>query len=268
VFRATSAVFWEWCGGSRLFFWRWPIESRLWAWDGHPVYFDEPFPANRKHQPAEPDPEIRAKVAGKLAKFVDRCYIVPSHVESLISYFSVPKGDSDVGLVFDGTKSGLNATICAPSFHLPTIDSLTHMLAPGSWQGDIDVGGQFYNFMLDPRIQPFCSLDVTPYLGNGSLLPWMVWERYVMGLRSSPHGCVKMQSLAEEIVRGDMALPANCFSFDQVHLNLPGDPAYNPCIAKVCKFNSISGLSAGDMATYVDDIQTMGASLHLARRLP
>jgi hypothetical protein len=72
-----------------------------------------------------------------------------------------------------------------------------------------------------------------------------------------------MQSLAEEIVRGDMALPANCFSFDQVHLNLPGDPAYNPCIAKVRKFNSTSGLTAGDMATYVDDIWTIGASFDL-----
>jgi len=258
--RVTQADFWEWSGGSRLFFWRWPDESRLWARDGHPVYFSEPLPNYRQKQSVEPALDVRAKVTTKLKKFIDRGYVIPRRVQSLISYFTVPKGDSDVRLVFDGTKSGLNSALWAPSFHLPTIDSILPMLEPGFWQGDIDVGEQFYNYMLDPRIQPFCGLDVNPYVGmeDGCYIPWMVWARCVMGLRSSLHGCIKMQSLAEEVVRGDMSLPHNPFHFYQVLLNLPGDPNYNPCRSRVTKFNSRTGMAAGDMSTHVDDSRIVG----------
>jgi len=84
-------------------------------------------------------------------------------VTSLISYFSVPKGDSDIRLVLDGTKSGLNSALWAPSFHLPTVDSLLPALQPGSWQGDIDIGEMFYNYGLHPSLQAYCGLDVQEY---------------------------------------------------------------------------------------------------------
>ena len=131
--RSANATFWDWSAGSRLFFWRWPLESRIWARDGHPVYITGDLPSYRRAQPKESDPNVREKVKEKLEKFIDRGYVANGKVNSLISYFAVPKGESDVRLVFDGTKSGLNAALWAPSFHLPTVDSLLPALTPGCW---------------------------------------------------------------------------------------------------------------------------------------
>lgn len=180
---------------------------------------------------------------------------------SLVSYFAVPKGDSDVRVVFDGTKSGLSKALWAPSFCLPTVDSVTPMLEPGSWQADIDVGEMFYNFMLDPQVRPFCGVDATPYMTEGpGSQSWLLWSRCVMGLKSSPHGCVLMQSLGEERFRGNPEDPANPFYFDEVRLNLPGDANYDPRRPKVCKYNTETGRIAGDVGTYVDNLRPVGSS--------
>jgi hypothetical protein len=141
--QSAQATFWEWSRGSRLFFWRWPQESRRWARDGHPVLISGVLPCYRKLQPPKQDTSIKIEVREKLEKFRSRGYIAPGTVRSLINYFAVPKGDTDLRLVFDGTKSGLNAALWAPSFHLPTVDSLLPALTSGSWQGDIDIAEMF-----------------------------------------------------------------------------------------------------------------------------
>jgi len=173
-------------------------------------------------------------VQAKLKKFVQRDYIWKGTMESLISFFTVPKGESDIRVVFDGTRSGLNDAIWEPSFHLPTVDSLLPCLEPGYGQNDIDIGEQFYDCELDPAVQPYCGLDITHHMDHapGRSL-WMWWMRCVMGLQSSPHGFVKMQSLGGEMIRGDPRDPANPFYFDQIRLNLPGSPSYDPRLTKV-----------------------------------
>jgi hypothetical protein len=130
----------------------------------------------------------------------------PGEVKSLVNYFSVPKGEDDIRVVFDGSKFGLNTALWAPPFALPTVDSLLPTLDIGTWHGDIDVREMFYNYLLDPEIQPFCSLHANPYFqetSNQQPLAWVHWQHCVMGLKSSPHGCIKMQPLAEEVFRGD-----------------------------------------------------------------
>jgi hypothetical protein len=59
---------------------------------------------------AEEQGRARA-VAKKLEKLRDRKYVVHGEVLSLTSFFAVPKGVDDIRVVFDGTKSGLNAAI-------------------------------------------------------------------------------------------------------------------------------------------------------------
>jgi hypothetical protein len=162
--RVGEATFWDRAGGSRLAFWRWPIPLRNWARDGLAVYIHPDPPAYRTCQPPPKDQHTKTEVANKLVKFLRRGYISSSMVSSLISYFAVPKGESDICLVFDGTKSGLNSKLWAPSFCLPLVDSLLPMLEPGTWQSDIDVGEQFYNYLLHPLVRPFCGIDVDPYL--------------------------------------------------------------------------------------------------------
>jgi hypothetical protein len=137
------------------------------------------------------------------------------------------------------------------------------MLEPGTWQSDIDVEEQFYNFLLHPTIRPFCGIDVDPYLrpsGQQTRVPWMQWQRCVMGLATSPHGCVKMQMLAEELVQGNPCCPFNPFFFDLVQLNFPGSECYDPSIPRVSKVDSRSGRLAADMSTYVDDVHNTGSS--------
>lgn len=194
----------------------------------------------------------------KFEKFRRKRYVSKGPVLGLTSYFTVPKGDGDVRVVFDGTKSGLNASIWSPSFGLPSSSSLLATLEPGTWMADIDVGEMFYNFLLDPKLRPYCGVDLKPYCQEAS--SWERWERCVMGVKSSPYGCIKMDLLGDEVNKGNHVTPTNPFHFDQVCLNLPGDPAYNPSSPWVSKIVSSNQRIAGDVKTYVDDKRPTGYS--------
>jgi len=257
--RTAGASWWDWEQGSRLFFWRWPAESRVWARDGHPVYHQAHLlPNYRTCQPPEHNPEVREQVAKKLSKFRDRGYMERGAVKSLTPYFTVPKGDGDVRVVFDGTRSGLNDSLWAPPFVLPTISSLLRAVEPGTWMSDIDIGEMFYNFSLDPALQECCGVDLCPYYPQ--VTSWERWTRCVMGIKSSPHGCTKMEMLGEELAKGDSSVASNPFAFQSIRLNLPGSPDYSlalPWVSKVCS----TGRIAADVKTYVDDKRVTGTLL-------
>jgi hypothetical protein len=258
IWRCDGASWWDWTMGSRLLFWRWPAESFAWARDGLPIWLTCTPPQYRKLQPKEANEEIRALVQGKLDKIRTKGYIQPGSVKGLLSYFSVPKGEGDIRLVFDGTKSGLNACIWVPGFSLPTVNTLLTSLEAGTWMADIDISEQFYNYILDPHVRSYCGVDLNPYFPE--LRTWETWERCVMGLKSSPYGCIRMDLLGEEVIRGCTDTPDNPFHFDRVQLNLPGSPDYNPSLPWVCKFNTVTGRIAGDMQSYVDDKRTTGST--------
>ncbi len=44
-------------------------------------------------------------------------------VQSLTSFFDVPKGTDDIRMVYNGTVNGFNESIEVPRFGLPTIKS-------------------------------------------------------------------------------------------------------------------------------------------------
>ena len=134
--RAAEATWWEWKAGSRPFFWRWN-ESLLRKdhttamRDGTKVLYDpEKLPSLKRRQRPPNDPCAHAKIKSKLEKFVKRKYLVDQFIESLISFFDVPKAE-DVRVVFNGTSSGLNEAIYAPWFQLPTIRSLLRRVEHG-----------------------------------------------------------------------------------------------------------------------------------------
>ncbi len=143
---------------------------------------------------------------------VDKGYIAWGRVDSLTGYFSVPKGTSDIRLVYDATKSSLNTAIWVPSFALPTADTFTNLLEPETWMMDLDLGEMFLNFPLDIDLQPYCGIDLRPYLGGtrGATL-WMRWVRCMMGLMSSPYVCVKTLMLGYEMVLGNRRDPKTLF---------------------------------------------------------
>jgi hypothetical protein len=263
--RCMNAEWWEWSEGSRLLFWRWPHETQVWARDGLPVVLTKSPTPYRRPQPREADPTVRHAVQDKFDKFRRKNYVGKGEVLGLTSYFTVPKGEGDVRVVFDGTSSGLNNAIWSPTFGLPSTASLLAALEPGTWMADIDVGEMFYNFMLDPKLRPFCGVDLSPYYQDTT--SWERWDRCVMGLKSSPYGCIRMDLLADEVNRGNHLTPSNPFHFNEVRLNLPGDPSYDLTLPWVSKIVSSTNRIAGDVKTYVDDKRPTGQSYHHCRQI-
>jgi hypothetical protein len=107
------------------------------------------------------------KVIEKLCDARDKGYIDLGLVQSMILFFEVPKGLTDIRMVYDGMKSGLNEMLWAPWFSLPMIDSLLRSVEPGTWMADNDVGEMFLNFFLHESVQALCGVDLTRYFPDG-----------------------------------------------------------------------------------------------------
>ena len=152
----TDATWWDWKGSSRPFYWRW-TRDRLGntnyvkeIGDGTEVLYDSShLPEYKKPQRPPKTQEDQVKVLKKLSKFIEGRFILftlAAGVLSLISFFYVPKGESNIHMVFYGTSCMLNAATFAPWFALPTIDLHLHMVETGTWLANADLG----NFFLFP----------------------------------------------------------------------------------------------------------------------
>ncbi len=130
-----------------------------------------PLPQWRVPQQHTADAKLHNTIREKLASVRNRRYIKPGRVTSLTSFFSVPKGDHDIRMVYDSTKSGLNVSLWPPWFPLPTIEMHLRSIVPGLYMGNIDIGDMFLNFMLHKSIQPAAGVDLTPFLARNLTLP-------------------------------------------------------------------------------------------------
>ena len=123
---SALASWWDWDEGSSPFFWRmpdpgWMVDMR----DGVKPMWIGPPPSYRKSQRPNADPAHLALEKKKIGKVRRRGYIAPTAgIRSLTSFFSVPKGPTDIRMVYDGTKSGPNDSLLAPWFGLATVDSM------------------------------------------------------------------------------------------------------------------------------------------------
>ncbi len=239
------------------------------ACDGMPMYVRGRL-STLHHRRAQslPKPEKYSLVLEKLSQVRLRRYIGPGLVKSLTDYFDVPKGDSDIRMVYNGTSCGLNDELWAPSFWLPTATSAVRLLSFYSYCVDLDLGEMFLNFPLDPLIRPYAGVDLTPFCSalGGDHAPvglrlWERWERQFMGLKPSPFNSVRYYYWAEEFARGDQTLVSNPMRWDKVCLNLPGSDSYVSNLPYVYKWNSQVGRIAGDVITYVDNLWASGYSL-------
>ena len=166
--RANSATWWEWTEGSTLFHWRWPSHMQLEARDGVNVFVEGKLPhyTTRQRWPPEDEKGSVQQMKRKLQKVIDRGYLSKGYVKSLTNYFSVPKGLQDIRMVYDGTKSKLNAAVWAPNFFLPSVDSLLMFCTAGTWFADIDIGEMFLNYFMDLKIRPYSGVDVSKLHGT------------------------------------------------------------------------------------------------------
>jgi hypothetical protein len=85
----------------------------------------------------------------KLMTVFARRYFEYGLILCLTSFFSVPKGDTDIRMVYNGTSSGMNSHLWAHWLALPTIYALARALAVGTFMGDSYIGEMFLNFMLE-----------------------------------------------------------------------------------------------------------------------
>ena len=259
--RAEDSTWWEWNRGSRLFFWRWPPEYLITARDGLKPRFRERPERWVTPQRVPPDPVRRALMRSKVAKVLDRGYIGPGAVTSLMNVFEVPKGEGDIRLVYDGTKSHLNACLFAPWFGLSTLESLLRSVDTRTWLGDNDIGEQFHNFILHSLLQPYCGIDLTllfpERIPEGRTVAWERWTRAPMGVMQSPYQAAQGMIWWEESVRGNRLDPANPLRWERIVLNLPGSLQYNPSKPWVYKAR-VDGTMASDFRGYVDDLRATG----------
>ena len=123
------------------------------------------LPVYSKPQQLSKDKVTRERVKAKVNEVRSRGYINMGGVKSTASFFDVPKGDSNIRMVYDATKCGLNAVLWTPKFFLPTIDSILSNTDDETWFGDIDLGEMFLNDWLDGELRPYAGVEVS-LLGN------------------------------------------------------------------------------------------------------
>jgi len=244
-------------------FLRWKEYARKLALEGHKPWFKYTSPGSRVPQRPEHDADLRLKIRHKLDGPLLKQYIVPGTLASLTNYFAVPKGDTDLRMVYDASKTGLNASLWVFSFPLPTTNSLVDLLTPSSWMSDIDLGEHFLNFPLHKDLQVHCGMDLRPFYRDETKgkkkTMWMRWSRCMMGLKPSPYFTIKATHLAYEVVWGLAFDPSNAMQRSQVHLNLPGSLTYTPShtwFQRLCT----DGTMAGSTPVYVDDLHPVGSS--------
>ena len=100
------------------------------------------------------------------------------------------KGDSDIRMVYDGTKCGLNGSVWVPRFYMPTLSSHLRTVVEGTYMCDVDIGEMFLNFMLHPTLRTLCGVDLSNYDIDLSALDvpidpegsskWLHWNRSPM----------------------------------------------------------------------------------------
>ncbi|KAL7565118.1 hypothetical protein ACA910_005125 [Epithemia clementina (nom. ined.)] len=183
-------------------------------------------------------------------------YVAPGTCTATKNFFAVPKGDSDIRMVYDGTKSGLNESLYAPWFPLPDTEGLIRTLDNHYWCVDNDYGEMFLNFWLHPELQELSGMDFTPLYGQKEKGKWFikVWTRCPMGQSPSPFVTVQQTRRLKQITMGDPNNPLNVFGWTRIHLNLPGSAAYHPGEPWITKRRS-NGRIAADTQDYVDDLR-------------
>ena len=267
VAHAYGASWWDWDGGSSPFFWRFPTE---WMEDMmvgmKPMWIGDP-PRYRVKQRVNRDVELREKERSKIQKVRARGYIGPLEgIQSLTSFFSVPKGDDDIRMVYDASKSGLNSVLFAPWFGLSTVDSMLWSVDEDTWSADNDFGEMFLNFWLHPELREYTGIDLTGLFQDelktfegGRPAVWEAWNRCAMGMGPSPYQSTQGAQRVRELTLGCRKDPTNVFRWSKVSLNLPGDWDYDPSLSPVRKLRT-DGVMAADIHPYVDDLRETAAT--------
>lgn len=165
-------------------------------------------------------------------------------------------------MVYDGSKSGLNAVLYA----LPTVDSFARWVGMGSWLQDNDFADMFLNFPLHPSLQKYCGIDLSELFPelcpNDSQVIVTAWVHNAMGLSPSSYCSIQSVLLAKIIIKGDRRDKENPFHWKQIEHNLPFSEDYKASLPRLKKIRS-DGQHGCEVIIYVDDQRIVGPSEEL-----
>ena len=261
--RACNASWWEWVDGSSLFYWRWPVEFRKRIRDGTPFCRMSTILPWKGQNYTIDTAEEQAAVEKKEDKFINRRYIELADKPPMIHIprFTVPK-DTDIRVVWDCTRTGVNDKLFCPKFFLPTAQNLFDVIHPQSYSADFDIGEQFHNFPLHIKDRPLFGVKITRKMDNETITKLYQWAVILMGAKPSPYLAVQAMYWALEIVLGDPTDKTNPFHYERIVLNLPGSEDYNPSQPYLMKVR-FDGKFACEILIYVDDGRVVGSNYQL-----
>ena len=118
-----------------------------------------PSPPFLRVQSKHKDPTKHELMRAKVVTVRKLDYIMPGEVISDTHFFSVNKGETDIQMVYNGTRCGLNDILYAPHFGLPTIRETLRAILRGFHQCDLNVQDQFLNFILHRHMREYLGVD-------------------------------------------------------------------------------------------------------------
>ncbi len=273
IYQCANATWFEWPKGSALLFWNWGSEYQREVRDWQPHFMTGALgvPFLRKQAKAR-DWDQHELMRAKLVQVRQRGYIKTGEVVSGTHYFCVPKGTSDIRMVYNGTSCGLNACLHAPRYGSLQVKHTLRALREGYYQCDLDVGEQFLNYKLHDDLRQLSGVDIRevrsrdPADGpweSGRTGSWERWERNWMGLRDSLYRSLQWQARLKIEVYGDRRVRTNPFHWEKVVMNLPGSAGYSANLPWVMKVRW-DGELAAEVFVYVDDGRPTGPTEYLA----
>ena len=124
LMRVGKSSYWGWGVGSSIMVWRWSKYIRHECRDRCDLYVKGNIPCFANKQRIPVDKLEFYMVKKKIEKVKKRWYIAIGNVLRLTTCFRVPKGDSDIRLVYDLTYFGLNESLWSPKLWIPSVENV------------------------------------------------------------------------------------------------------------------------------------------------
>jgi hypothetical protein len=82
-------------------------------------------------------------------------------IMTAVMFFGVKKGKKgDICPVWSATKNGVDPSVFAPRFFMPSVETMCQKLYPGVFCADFDIGEMFLNFRLHPAERRFHGVNL------------------------------------------------------------------------------------------------------------